>query len=390
MKNQLANLILGLACTAVVGLCSPAAAQANPGMPFYGYGSIIATPAYPVVNENTHITVTVGNSGPATATNVQVRLSFNDWGVTFTGWQEIGTATIASIPAGGTATAAFDHVFITRTHTCLEALIVSATDNTDPNDDRGQINLEVIHAGETFSYGVPIVNNGDGPLDLLVLGHARGGADGAIGGARAEPIDVVLHLEAGGMAIVPVVIDLGAVPLGGVVDYQVDAFNLADPGLSPNGHEHVLLRVVKATARANKEYVTAQMAALAAGLPRGAAANQFKAAVKHLREALEPRLWLDANHVRRGNGAEVFAMEGFFDRKAKALLPLLPDSAKVAVEGALRTLVDCDRILAQTAVADAGGPPAARALLAQADELRLSGDGDAILLYRQAWQAAMR
>jgi hypothetical protein len=390
MKTQLTNLILGLACTAIVGLCSPAAAQANPGLPFYGYGSIVATPAYPVVGENTHITVAVGNSGPATATNVQVRLSFNDWGVTFMGWQEIGTTTLASIPAGGTVTAAFDHVFITRTHTCLEALIVGADDNTDPNDDRGQINLEVINAGETFSYGVPVVNNGDGPLDLLVLGHARGGADGTVGGVRAEPIDVVLHLEAGGMAIVPVVIDLGALPLGAVVEYQVDAFDLADTTLSPNGHEHVLLRVVKTTARANKAYVTAQMTALAAGLPRGAAANQFRTAVKHLQTALEPRLWIDANHVRRGSGAEVFAMEGFFDRKATDVLPLLPESAKVAVEGALRTLMDCDRILAQTAVADAGGPPAARALLAQADELRLNGDGNAIRLYRQAWQAATR
>jgi hypothetical protein len=389
MWKQLIRLVLGLTCVGIAGLSSRATAQANPGMPFYGYGSIVANPAYPVVNENTHITVTVGNTGPAAATNVLVKLSFNDWGVTFMGWQEIGTATVASIAAGDTATVAFDHVFVSRTHTCLEALIVGADDNTDPNDDRGQINLEVVNAGETFSYGVPVANHGDAPLDLLVLGHAGQRPDGTPGGVRAEPIDMLVHLEAGEVEIVPVVIDLSGLPLGAMVEYQVDAFDLARP-LDVNGHEHVLLRVVKASPRGNKRAVADQMAAVGAGLPKGAVANQFAAAVKHLQAALEPRLWIDANHVRRGSGAEVFANEGFFDLKAKQVLPRLPAAAKIAVEGALRTLVDCDRSLAQTAIAEAGSPAGAQALFAQGDVLRRSGDGDAIALYKRAWQAAMR
>ena len=112
--------------------------------------------------------------------------------------------------------------------------------------------------------------------------------------------------------------------------------------------------------------VADQMAILAATLPRGAAANQFKAALKHLDRALDPRLWVDENRVRRAGGAAVFANEGFFDRKAKQVLPLLPYDAKVAVEGALRILMDCDRILAQTAISDAGVPAEAQALFDQA------------------------
>ena len=56
-------------------------AGANPQIPFYGgNGSIIATPHYPIVGETAAIQVVVGNSGDAAAANVQVKVSFNDWG----------------------------------------------------------------------------------------------------------------------------------------------------------------------------------------------------------------------------------------------------------------------------------------------------------------------
>lgn len=145
--------------------------------PFYGSGgTITANPAYPMGGQNTHITVIVSNYGDQPATNVRLKISFNDWGVTFSGWQEISTVIIPSIPAGGTATAAADYVFQHRTHTCLEALIVGSDQNDDPNDDRGQINLEVINAGETFSYAVPVRNDGNQPLQFLVLGHCKDAA----------------------------------------------------------------------------------------------------------------------------------------------------------------------------------------------------------------------
>jgi hypothetical protein len=299
MLNKLAGLFMGLACALVAGLSSRAAAQANPGLPFYGYGSIVANPAFPVVNENTHITVAVGNTGP-------------------------------------------------------------------------------------------VANNGEAALDLLVLGHAvRDAAGGGVPGDRAEPIDLLLHLEPGETVEVPVVADLNGLPPGTPVEYLLEAFDLARPA-DPTAKEHVLLRIVRAPARDLKARVADELAAVAAGLPRGAAANQFRAALKHLRTALEPRLWLDADRVHRGRGAEVFAIEGSFHRKAVELLPSLPYGAKVAVEGALRALLDCDRILAQTAIGDADGDPEAEALLEQADASRLAGDGGAILLYKRAWQAATR
>eukprot|EP00961_Rhodomonas_salina_P165023 2223754-Rhodomonas_salina.1 len=109
----------------------------------YGYGSIVASPNPPVVGSPTTIRVTVSNSGTEAAHGVQVKLSFNTWGVVFDGWQEIETQT-ADIPAGGEETLTFTHVFISRTHTCLEAKIVDWGEggNSVTTDDRGQINLE--------------------------------------------------------------------------------------------------------------------------------------------------------------------------------------------------------------------------------------------------------
>jgi hypothetical protein len=384
------GLLAGLAA-AVLALPSVARAQANPGIPFYGYGAIVATPSYPIVGQNAVITVTVGNNGTAPATNVQVKASFNDWGVTFFGWQEIGTQTIASIAPGGTATATFNYVFQNRAHTCLEALIVGADDNTDPNDDRGQINLEVINAGETFGYDVPIVNNGDEPLDLFVFGHAKGGDAGTPGGDRFPIIQEIVHLEPGEETVVRVDLDLRALPDGAAVDYIVDAFNLADPG-NTRTREHVLLRVVKTSARADKVYAFNTLTAIAAGLPKGATANKFRNALKHLEAALDPKLWRDNSHLVRNGGQRVFDEEGFFDRAVSPLLPDLPAGFRESVSDTLRRLVDVDRALANTAAAEAGLLlPAVQKALAEADEARAAGEyADAIHLYKKAWQAATR
>ncbi|MBM3493157.1 MAG: hypothetical protein FJX72_02360 [Armatimonadetes bacterium] len=386
------GLLAGLAALALAALPSVARAQANPAMPFYGYGAIVANPAYPIAGENAVITVDVTNTGDQPATNVQVKLSFNDWGVTFMGWQEIGTETIASLPAGATATATFNHVFETRTHTCLEALIVGASENSDPNDDRGQINLEVINAGETFSYGVPVVNNGDEPLDLLVLGHARGDAGVPGGPDRFPVIEKVVHLEPGEELIIPVELDLRGLPPGTPVEFQIDAFNLADPG-NVHQREHVLLRVVKTSAQANKIFALNSLTAIAGGLPKGPVANRFRNALKHLERALNPRLWVDANHIVRNGGAAVFAEEGFFDLAVTPLLPELPAGIRAQVADTLRSLVDCDRILADTARGEAAALllPAVQKLMARADAAREAGHyAAAIHLYKLAWLVATR
>lgn len=392
MKSQRRVLLAGLHLLALASLPGLVHAQANPAIPFYGYGAIVANPAYPIVGQNTVITITVSNSGTSPATNVQVKASFNDWGVTFMGWQEIGTATIPAIPAGGTATATFNYTFQNRTHTCLEALIVGADENSDPNDDRGQINLEVINAGETFSYGVPVVNNGDAPLDILVVGHCRdaGGVPGQ--GDRCPRIEEVVHLEPGEGVIIPMEMDLRGMADGSVREFQVDAFDLATPG-SVYGHEHVLLRIVKTSARGIKRTAYSAMQGLVPAIPDRRVAEQFREALEHLDKALKPKLWRDDNHVRREGGEEVFEREGFFDRRASQLLPALPAGVREQVAAILNELVDCDRILADTARGEAPARwlPAVQRLMDAADAARLAGDyPKAIHLYKKAWQAATR
>ena len=217
--------ILQVVLSAAVGvatmLCLPfalmttASAGADPAFAFYGYGEIVPDPNPAIANEITHITVTVSNRGSDPATNVQVKLSFNDWGVTFQGWQEIGVVTIPSIPANdgtndGTAEAEFDYVFENRAHTCLEAVIVSADQNTDPNNDRGQINMEVVHAGESFEYYVPIVNNGREGLLLQVHGEcAHQDPAGTVAGRCHVEVedDGRVWVPAGGEVLIPVQVE---------------------------------------------------------------------------------------------------------------------------------------------------------------------------------------
>jgi hypothetical protein len=91
-NGSISTLIAALAVPVLClqfGATYVSAADADPGFSFYGYGVIAPVPNPAIVDENTHITVTVSNTGADTATNVSVKLSFNDWGVTFQGWQEI-------------------------------------------------------------------------------------------------------------------------------------------------------------------------------------------------------------------------------------------------------------------------------------------------------------
>lgn len=387
MSLRYPGLLAGLAALAMA-LPGIARAQANPSIPFYGYGAIVANPSFPIAGENAVINVTVSNTGDEAATNVQVKLSFNDWGVTFFGWQEIGTQTIPSIPAGGTATVTYNYVFQNRAHTCLEALIVGADANANPNDDRGQINLEVIHAGETFSYGVPIVNNGDEPRDVVVEVRVLGDRDDGAGGH--EPRE--LHLEPGEQVIIPVELDLRAFGDGSVRQVLVEAYDPNDPA-NAQTREHVLLRVVKSSARHDKVYWLDELSSLAPSLPRGSVANRYRNALKHLEAALDPRLWVDGNRLVRNGGVQVFAHEGFFDFAMTRLLPELPRPVRLRVAEGLRALVDCDRILAQTAGNEAAALllPAVQKLIGEADEARRAGDYTrAIHLYQKAWQTATR
>lgn len=387
--SRVSAAVVGLGLAAVL---AGARAGVNPQVPFYGGGTIIATPAYPIVGENTHIEVVVGNTGDQPASNVQVQASFNDWGVTFFGWQAIGTVTIPSIPAGGTAIAEFDHVFQNRAHTCLEALILGADQNDDPNDDRGQINLEVINAGETFTYDVPVRNEGDGPLDLLVLGRCQvKGAPGAVDGAHpCQEVAEVVHLEPGEEVLVPIAVDLAGFLPGQAIGFVVDAFDLnsADP-LAPENRNHVELIIVRETARHLKQDAQAILAAVGSQTWDRALRNRLQAAAKHVGTALEPKSWSDDNRIAKAGGAAAVAQEKAAIQQVVALLrSSLPLALKVQLNDAALKLTDADRILAETAIQDAGGNAVAAARLREGDAARQRGEYEAaIQSYFKAWQA---
>lgn len=366
-------------------------AGANPTLPFYGGGgTITAHPSYPIVGESTHIEVIVGNDGDAPATNVRVKVSFNDWGVTFMGWQEIGTVTVASIPAGGSATASVDHVFLSPAHTCVEAIIVGADEDTNPADDRGQINLEVIHAGDTFSYGVPVRNEGDVALQLVIRGGCAEKDPAGQAPDPCRPIELEAQVPPGGEIRVPVELDLRGVAPGVVMDYQVDAVDQF------GNHNHIVLRVARTTAKQLKADALELAVELLDDMPTRALRNRVENLIRHLQFALRVRAWLGANQLLPNGGAQVLAQEAVAAQHALDLLRArLPLEAKVRLNSLVRLLVDADRILAETALA--GAPELAEEDVVEAAAWLQAGDvareqgryGRAIEAYRRAWHHAV-
>mmetsp|Transcript_40343 Transcript_40343/g.95866 ORF Transcript_40343/g.95866 Transcript_40343/m.95866 type:complete len:603 (-) Transcript_40343:366-2174(-) len=153
-----------LGCQSDAVCCPVEPVEANPLIPFYGYGSIVVSPNPVVVDEPTAIDLTFGNSGASAASAVEFTVSKNDWGVTFGGWQEIFRGSIdLSVGPGATNSYSLSHVFASRAHTCVEVKIGEVGDGGNSNlaDDRGQINLEVVHVGNEATFGVPIANKGD-------------------------------------------------------------------------------------------------------------------------------------------------------------------------------------------------------------------------------------
>lgn len=369
---------------AMFSAATAAFAGANPSIG-WNYGTIVATPHYPIVGESAKIEVTVTNPGDVPASNVQVKISFNDWGVTFQGWQEIDTITVPSIAAGGSVTVETHHTFQNRTHTCLEALIVGADEDTDPNDDRGQINLEVINSGETFSWDVPVVNNGDHPLNLLVVGMCKrndpAGNDGAAGGPCRDDVKQV-ELAPGEELLVPVNIDLRDFAIGEQLEFELNAFDLGAGGdaFLPQNRNHVLIRIIRGTARSIDESAKVQVNGVAAGVAHKGMKKRIQQAAAMIANALNDKAWVGDNGVKKKGGAAVFAHADAAVNQLMALLDTcLNIEQKAALDDAARKLSDAARILAQTA----GGN------LKRGDDNRAAGDyRGAIHAYKHAWQAA--
>jgi len=375
------------------GLTLTAVADADPAFSFYGYQQIVANPSPAIANENTQITVTVANLGDAPATNVHVKLSYNDWGVTFQGWQEIDVVVIPSIPTGGTAAAEFDHVFTNRAHTCLEALIVSADQNADLNNDRGQINMEVVNAGESFAYGVPIVNNGEDDLVVQVRAECvRDDAAGAVVG-RCRGIDELIRVPAGQEIFVPVQVEFFRdTPRGTPIDIVVKAFDVLSPD-DVHAMNHVVVRVVYNTSRGLMEDCLAALDALpllpspGKGKRSNGLAKKIDEIASHIDKALASDAWVGDSRLE----SHPRAIPLVYEQSAVAVQQLLtliesndlPIEWKIELNQCVRDLTDAARILLQTAIRDAGGNLEAELLLEEGDALRLAGDEkNAVRKYR--------
>ena len=369
---------------AAISMTASAFAGANPSIS-WDYGTIIATPHYPIVGEPAHIAVVVTNPGDAPANNVQVKISYNDWGVTFQGWQEIDTISVTTIPAGGSVTVETDYAFQNRTHTCLEALIVGADENTNPNDDRGQINLEIINAGETFSWDVPLVNNGDHPLNLLVVGACKGraaGNDGALPPGPCKEDVKEIAVAPGQEVLVPINIDLGAFAVGQELEFELTAYDLGagDGAFLPQNRNHVLLQIVRETARHLEKDARTKASAIAAAQGDKKNKNRIDEVVKALDKSLGGE-WLDENHVKNGNGASVFAhTETAVQQIILALDASISRVDKIALDTLARNLTDATRMLAKANNGEVGD-------IRSGDDNRAAGDyKSAINSYKHAWQ----
>eukprot|EP00961_Rhodomonas_salina_P062334 836762-Rhodomonas_salina.1 len=172
----------------------------------YGYGIIDPTPNPAVAGEPVFIDVVVGNDGSNDATGVELKLSYNDWSIGFGGWTEIETKFVDI--ANGTATSLlvpFTHTFTSAVHTCLEAKIVSVETggDTNPNDNRAQINLEVVMCDAAeCSFGVPVVNNHDAPIvvgNFVVGCKPREHPDGAAAESALVPCEFDVEVDVPGL-----------------------------------------------------------------------------------------------------------------------------------------------------------------------------------------------
>mmetsp|Transcript_5809 Transcript_5809/g.13923 ORF Transcript_5809/g.13923 Transcript_5809/m.13923 type:complete len:587 (+) Transcript_5809:128-1888(+) len=162
-------LVLAVALSFATG--TALAADADPGFPVYG-NLVIVPDSFPgIVGVNTDIDVRAFNYGTQASSSFEVELSYNDWGVTYQGWQSLGTlpySAATGIPAPGNEMKTFSHVFANRAHTCLQAQILNAADNMDTSNDRTQINWEVVHADEDYHMWVPFGNAAN--EDIVVNG----------------------------------------------------------------------------------------------------------------------------------------------------------------------------------------------------------------------------
>jgi hypothetical protein len=376
---QIPATISLLAAILTAASAHPTQAGANPGLR-WGAGAITAAPHYPIPGELTRIAVIVTNTGDAPASNVQVKLSHSDWGLSLQGWQEIKTIAVPSIPAGGEVTVQTDFDFQSRTHSCLEARIVGADQNADPNDDRSQLNLETMHAGEKFAWRVPLTNKGEKPLSLQVVASCKG-KDGKPFPANYQEESRKVDLGPGDEYLHPVAIDLSELPVGQTVDFELNAYDLGagDKSRLPQNRNHVVIRIMRASAKQLQQSARDRTAALAASIADKGAKKKLEEAVSDLNKALSGN-WVGENQIKKG-GPNIFASaESAVHRIMSAQEGEASREQKMALDAIARDLTDSARMLALGNNGNASD-------IAAGDDVRAAGEyKGAINTYRRAWK----
>jgi len=151
-------------------------------------------------------------------------------------------------------------------------------------------------------------------------------------------------------------------------------------------------------ARAVEENVSSEVEAFGASMVQEDDADKLADALKHLREALDPGLWVDEDHLHRKHGEEVF------DNNRDATHKLCELTEKQSTVPAklsgdwIRRITAVNRLLSVVAIQDATAVGAARKKMEEANEELAKGDsdeanpkcGDGIEHYKNAWKLATR
>ena len=172
---------------------------------------------------------------------------------------------------------------------------------------------------------------------------------------------------------------------------KIEAVDQADL----NARNNVIFDIRRTTALQLKRNALAALQVLQPNLPKVVQRNKVANAIGHVQKSMDPRLWNpgDENRLARTNSAHsVFVQEAAAVHILEGLLSEnIGLNRKVLIDEIIRGLCDADRILAESAIADASGHPAASEIRQEGDDARKQGEySDAMREYGQAWLRSQR
>jgi len=143
--------------------------------------------------------------------------------------------------------------------------------------------------------------------------------------------------------------------------------------------------------------VLVELSALRAGVGRTPDRHSLDQAINHLRQALEPSLWLDQTHLERRDGDRVFNEEKAAVQELVGLVNRESGGASaVILHGIINRIASADWLLASVAIQDAAAVVATPKQLTHALQEVRKGEQEAaqgqfeagIAHFRDAWKYA--